>query len=187
MSMIGQSRLDFLIGYLVYVSNEKIEEKERSKLHQLVGIMGGKVSMTIRKDLTCIIINGVGSKDYVSGSNLSINMIESSWLNECWKHKQLVPWDKYKVKPLTGLVFTCTGIPSQYRKSRIDVIKENGGKYIDDLNRDKTTHLVCNHPSGEKFKFAVQWGNVKIVPERWIDDCIKQNSNYLFRYLNFIF
>lgn len=48
-----------------------------------------------------------------------------------------------------------------------------GGKYSGEMKYKECTHLVCDKPTGAKYKTAKQWGSVLIVKPQWVYDCIK--------------
>lgn len=39
--------------------------------------------------------------------------------------------------------------------------------------RDKTTHLLCQRPEGDKFDNALKWGDIHIVSFKWFEDSIE--------------
>lgn len=59
-------------------------------------------------------------------------------------------------------------------------IEENGGVYSMDMVRGVCTHLVTDKTSGDKYKFATKWGDIRIATTRWVRKCIEQVNFYEF-------
>ena len=59
-------------------------------------------------------------------------------------------------------------------------IKSNGGLYLKMLERDKTTHLICDVASGEKYQAAMRW-SIAVVRSGWIDACIDKGTREAYK------
>lgn len=54
----------------------------------------------------------------------------------------------------------------EYRKDLEDLVNCNGGQYRGNLTKD-VTHLIAKVPSGNKYKYAMEWG-IKVVGVEWL-------------------
>lgn len=60
----------------------------------------------------------------------------------------------------------------EYRKELEDLVGCNGGEYRGNLTKD-VTHLIAKVPSGNKYKFAMEWG-IKVVGVEWLSQSLER-------------
>lgn len=112
------------------------------------------------------------SAKYEFSRNMRKPVVSVQWLKDSAKAKKLAPMDRYKVLPLTGCVVSLTGYTSlQIRKKIEESVSRIGGIFMGDLVEKKTTHLIAASKDSLKYKHAKEWGTVKIVTDRWLDEC----------------
>lgn len=73
--------------------------------------------------------------------------------------------------PLTGVVACLTGLTADRKEELHDLVERLGGRYTRELNTAKTTHLVAEAPSGDKYRTAVASGRVVVVAPSWLEAC----------------
>lgn len=55
-------------------------------------------------------------------------------------------------------------------------IELHGGVFERELIYDHTTYLIARNVQSEKYKTAVEWSNIIIVNEDWLEDSISGGS-----------
>ncbi|KAI7819092.1 hypothetical protein BC939DRAFT_506054 [Gamsiella multidivaricata] len=150
--------------------------KEREVVNKKVREMGGQVNVDLTEDITHLIASRVGSDKYRVAFGLRIPVLEPGWLDFLYNQwckgqtsdlKQAI--EDFAMGPLKGCSICVTGLPLDQRQAIQRDTIQYGGKYTSDLLKSVTTHLICGHPSGEKYTSALQWG-VKCVSLRWLKD-----------------
>jgi len=74
----------------------------------------------------------------------------------------------FAMELLTDCVVCVSGIKLDERSTIGKAIEENGGKYTMEMERGVCTHLITDKLDGDKYKFALQWGGIRIVTTRWL-------------------
>jgi DNA replication regulator DPB11 len=69
-----------------------------------------------------------------------------------------------------------SGIEMNERTVIGQAIEENGGRYTMDMERGICTHLITDKTNGDKYKFALQWGEIHLVTSRWLRKCLERVS-----------
>lgn len=112
------------------------------------------------------------SAKYEFSRNMRKPVVSLQWLRDSAKAKKLAPMDRYRVLPLKGCLVSLTGYTTlQMRKKIEESVGRIGGIFMGDLVQTKTTHLIAASKDSSKYKHAKEWGNVKIVTDRWLDEC----------------
>ncbi|KAF9291841.1 DNA topoisomerase 2-binding protein 1 [Mortierella alpina] len=110
---------------------------------------------------------------------LGIPVVELAWLysiHGLWTKGQPVDIQKasteFSTGPLKGCSVCVTGFATDERLEIQKNTLQYGGKFTNDLLKGNTTHLVCQRPTGEKYRSAMLWG-VKCVQRSWLIDTMK--------------
>lgn len=179
-----------LLGFLIYVDpNEYTTEIYRAIL-RMISSLGGKVLDSPRKGMTCVILESAQNQLYLDIIQKFSDMtfVSWKWLKGCYKERKLLNYDEYRIKSFTkcGYVISCTGIDISKRIKLAEIIHEQGAEFCDQLEKGKTTHLICEKPEGAKYEAAKKWGIV-IVKTNWIYECIKSKCKYCLHPLTFYY
>jgi NAD-dependent DNA ligase len=141
--------------------------------------LGAKVTGGISKqNTTCLVTSKVGDDLYREAILVGLPVVKQSWLEDCWQRKTLIMWDQHTLPMFAGLQFCCTRIGPRQRAVLIEHIEANGGKYADQLENGKTTHLIAADTEGDKFSAAVRWKTIKVVTSTWVMDCVQRKSKF---------
>ncbi|KAI8600792.1 hypothetical protein EDD21DRAFT_404958 [Dissophora ornata] len=158
------------------ISYTGLSIKERELVNKKIRAMGGKVNVDLTEDITHLLASKVGSDKYRVAFGLRIPVLDPAWLehiHDRWANGQNVDIQKaveeFSLGPLKGCSICVTGFPADQRLAIQRDTIQYGGKYTSDLLKSVTTHLICDHPSGEKYTSALQWG-IKCVPRQWLRD-----------------
>jgi len=99
-------------------------------------------------------------------------IVTAQWLRDSATGKKLAPMDRYKVPPLAGLIVSLTGYTDLPTRQKIEeTVVKLGGTFSGDLVQSVTTHLIAANTNSQKYKHAKEWGTVRIVNEKWLDEC----------------
>ncbi|CAO3574220.1 unnamed protein product [Mortierella alpina] len=161
------------------VSYTGLSVQEREDVNVKIRAMGGEVSADLTHDITHLIASKAGSEKYKVAFGLGISVVELAWLYTVyglWTKGQPVDIQKaateFSTGPLKGCSVCVTGFVTD---ERLEIQKDTlqyGGKFTNDLLKGNTTHLVCQRPTGEKYRSAMLWG-VKCVQRSWLTDTMK--------------
>jgi sensor histidine kinase YesM len=66
-----------------------------------------------------------------------------------------------------------------------ELVQNNGGLFVTELDKATCTHLVAQTPDGAKYNYAKLWGTIRIVSKQWIEDCVRLQS--MLYYVDTIF
>lgn len=93
----------------------------------------------------------------------------------------MLPYATYKAPFLCGLTVSCTQISPTERAAMKSIVVNNGGKFSDQLLRDKSTHLIAVEPRGDKYVYAMSWKTVHVVTIQWLQECVRKagESNWV--------
>jgi hypothetical protein len=167
-----------LFGYHIYVSSYALDGSYYKKIVSSVLLLGGKIAPNLNKGTTCIVSRSVLCSEYMYGMKENIPLVHPSWILDCRSSNTKVPLNTYQLGLFNGLIFTCTGFTSSSERSALQsFILSSGGKWLDNLDQSKTTHLICNtaNPSAflnnPKYLSSKEWGNIKIVSLAWLKAC----------------
>ena len=153
-----------------------ITSSEERHALELITNLGGKLSRHLTKDAYCLVVKRVGSAKYQAAIALNIPCIQLQWLSDCNNSKSFIPFDNYKVQPLTGLSFSVTGFEPDERLKIQQLITEHDGVNCSVMTKDNCTHLIAKTPSGEKYNAAKHWKNINIVTVQWLYECVEKNK-----------
>jgi hypothetical protein len=182
-----------LFGYNVYISNYALDDGYYKKIVSSVLLLGGKIATNLNKGTTCIVSRSVLCSEYLYGIRENIPVVHPSWILDCRSSNNKVPLATYQLGLFNGLTFTCTGFTSSSERLGLEsFILSNGGKWLDNLDQNKTTHLICNssNPSAflknPKYLSSKEWGNIKIISLTWLKACESKKcylleDKYLFQ------
>ncbi|KAG0001863.1 DNA topoisomerase 2-binding protein 1 [Modicella reniformis] len=153
---------------------------EKENLSKKVHEMGGQVSIDFTENVTYLIARDPGANEYNAAYRWRIKILKPGWIDHIhdqWTKGQDVDMTKstqsFSEGLLTGCEICVTGFLAEMRMK----IEQNtillGGMYTHDMVKNTTTHLICGHPSGEKYKMAIKWGTIKCLPLQWFQDILE--------------
>jgi NAD-dependent DNA ligase len=152
---------------------------EDRELSSLVSSLGGYVTPNLLKTTFCLVCNKHGTTKYEVASTYKIPCVTSLWLLDSKKANQLMNTADYQFKLFSCLIFSVSGINGHTRNKLIQTIEEYGGKYSSDLVENPITHLICEIAAGEKYAYAMELGNVKILKPSWVHESISSNRKLI--------
>lgn len=168
---------------LTLLFGEGFAEDEVTKLETLAISHGAKVSTTISKRISCLLVKVVGGVHCHWCLDQKVPVVRAKWLVDCALQKRCIPFQEYLAQPFTGLVISCTGLSTSARTQIRSVIEKHGGVFSRDLVKNLTTHLICAAADGEKYNVAKEWGCIHVVSEEWVEECIQFKRRSLSFYL----
>ena len=163
----------------VVVSCTSLSLDKRERIYDVVLMMGGEISHAVSADVTHLVAGSVLSEKYrVAVDALHVPIMTSDWVLACWRESQKRSVTSTDEAMMTGRRCPCflgckmsvTGLGDRIAVKRL--IEENGGIYSGELERDECSHLVAARPSGDKYKYAQQWGLMCVSPQ-WLWDSAK--------------
>lgn len=141
----------------------------------------GRVVRDFTKDVTHLIAPAWGSEKCRVAVDMKIKIMMPSWVDQAWKDSEttlcvateMMYLLRFKLKTFHKCQICITGIPDLETRSEIERLTvENGGVYSSSCH-DTVTHLLAAKPSGPKYEYAVQNGNISIVSVDWLWQSIK--------------
>lgn len=159
------------------ISLAGVDDHRRKKASKIVGFLGGEVTDNCLSGLNCSIVDKVGSAAFLKAQDLNITTVTIQWLYDCYKFRKVLAFEEYKLKPLQGLVVSCSQLDNHDRLKLEQAVLENGGTFSPELSKEKCTHLIVDFPKGDKYQHAKLWRSIHIVSKSWIDDVVKAQSN----------
>ncbi|KAL3155606.1 hypothetical protein ABBQ38_010860 [Trebouxia sp. C0009 RCD-2024] len=145
-------------------------DQTRQLLQRLVVDLGGSYltdcSTGVRPDV--MVACSVLSSKYkaIVAQQPNVPIVKAEWLHACRKENSKVPTQQYQLRAFEGLEICISG----YVKRKVDMgafIGKHGGHYNAELNKATCHVLVCEVPSGQKYKVARVWGKA-IVTDKWL-------------------
>lgn len=158
-----------------------MKKEERSNIQQLVITMGGEVSGDFTLAVTHLVAKEVGSKKYEVACSNNIPTVTPSWIHTAWEKSQydhFIATENNNVKEhlipvFKGCTVCVTGIDATKRDAIKTIVQKNGGVYSGELNMKTCTHLLVEHPQGQKYNHARQW-KLHCVSPAWLYDSLKK-------------
>ncbi|KAJ6821041.1 putative DNA topoisomerase 2-binding protein 1-A isoform X1 [Iris pallida] len=152
------------------------EKDEKARIQKLVTAMGGILETRASLDVNFVIVKTVLASKYKCALNvLKKPIVNLSWLSQCWTEHRVVPHDRFRVLPFSGLTVCVTRIPAEERKEMEKLIILNGGLYSPNLTKNYTLDMPYA-AVGDKYLVARRWGNIHIVTRKWIDQSIAKGG-----------
>lgn len=162
------------------VSCTNIARPLREKLKQLIERMNGVFARDLTSEVTHLIAGEVGSAKYAIAANLKKPIVLPSWAEEAWQHMQNEHQfdgtdakfvDEHRCPILKGCSICVSGLDARRKEEIKRLVEKHGGIYLADLHLKRTTHLLIEKPTGQKYDFALRW-SVHCVQPDWLYDCI---------------
>lgn len=163
----------FLEGFTIFLCGVD-DPDECTRVRRLVSSLGGTTADRFSALVNFAIVQRVGRSGYSSLKDHRIQCVCLRWLYDCRKERTLLPYSAYQVPLLCGLTVSCTQISPNDRASIKSIVVNNGGKFSDQLLRDKSTHLIAVEPRGDKYVYAVSWKTVHVVTIQWLQECVRK-------------
>eukprot|EP00041_Stephanoeca_diplocostata_P028199 m.790910 g.790910 ORF g.790910 m.790910 type:complete len:1330 (+) comp23328_c0_seq1:102-4091(+) len=149
---------------------------ERNGIHKKIELMDGRVVRDFTKDVTHLIAPSWGSEKCRVALDMKILIMMPSWVDKVWKDSETTQCvatevkylSRFKLKTFHKCQICITGIPDLETRTEIErKTVEYGGVYSSSCH-DTVTHLLAAKPSGPKYEYAVQNGNISIVSVEWL-------------------
>lgn len=153
---------------------------KRTKILELVKLMGGKTIGNFTRHVTHLIAGQVGSTKYKVARSLGTPVLCSSWVDKCWEEgqKRLIHatdadiMSCHRCPPLSGCVVSSTGFSMEGRSRLRTLAEKHGAEYTSHLAKDTCTHLIVGDITSKKYHYAREW-KVLCLTEQWLHDSIK--------------
>ncbi|OQV13163.1 putative DNA topoisomerase 2-binding protein 1 [Hypsibius exemplaris] len=160
-----------------------MEAPLRESLSVKVGSMGAQVTKALSVTNTHLITPSVGSDKYFAAARAGMKIVLPAWVDALLQQsdrgvdlsQDAALYQRFKVSIFSGCTICVSNIPMDMRRTLEAKFTSNGANYQKMLVREKTTHLICDEPTGEKFAAAKKW-NVPVVTTRWVDECLAKGS-----------
>ncbi|XP_066278683.1 DNA topoisomerase 2-binding protein 1-like [Branchiostoma lanceolatum] len=166
----------------VVISCSSVEKEERTTIHELVHLMGGRVAKDFTAMVTHLVAGEVGSKKYHVAVKLEKPIMLPEWIRACWERGKTChisatdeEFDQYKCPVFQGCVVCVTGLDGGDRQEIRTQVEQYGGRYSGELRREECTHLVAKEPKGAKYEFARKW-KLHCVTTKWFYDSLEAGS-----------
>ena len=162
--------------------------------------MGGVHKHDLTSDVTHLLVGDADTPKYkfVARERPDVKVLLPSWVEAVrgsWLEGETIDVgateEKYGLPTFHGLRICLTGFEdrmppflypervkiliqrlAELRSKLEDDVTKYGGQYTGNLTRD-VTHLIAREPSGEKYRYAKQWG-VKIVSIEWHEQSLER-------------
>ncbi|CAH1774144.1 unnamed protein product [Owenia fusiformis] len=161
-------------GMQVSVTN--VSKKQRGELLDLVSMMGGTPCKDLTSEVTHLVAGEPGSKKYIAAGSWGKKIMSPEWVTEVWKQCQSEPvgadnvaFEKFRCPIFKDFVVTASGISAQERNEVKRIVEVEGGRYTGEMKINECSHLIINHPKGQKYEFARKW-KIHIVTFQWLLD-----------------
>ncbi|KAL0048805.1 hypothetical protein WJX82_011551 [Trebouxia sp. C0006] len=152
-------------------------DQTRQELQQLVVDLGGNCTLdcSISPQPDVLVAPSVNSSKYKAtvAAQPDIPTHTADWLKACERTKSKVPSTDHRLAPFAGLEICISG----YVKKKAlmgKLINQFGGRYNAELNKATCNVLVCELPSGQKYKVGKTWGK-DIVSDKWLEASVAAN------------
>ncbi|DBA89074.1 hypothetical protein WJX77_001689 [Trebouxia sp. C0004] len=152
-------------------------DQTRQELQQLVVDLGGNCTLdcSISPQPDVLVAPSVNSSKYKAtvAAQPNIPTHTADWLKACERTKSKVSFTEHRLAPFAGLEICISGYVK--RKAQMgSVINQFGGRYNAELNKATCDVLVCELPSGQKYKVGRTWGK-DIVSDKWLEASVAAN------------
>ncbi|KAF7313236.1 hypothetical protein MKEN_01010300 [Mycena kentingensis (nom. inval.)] len=143
--------------------------------------------------VTHLISSQVGGAKYACAVMRKIPILKPSWVTQCfsvWQHGDDFDLDesiiRHRLPIFSDVVLCISTIPSNRRKNMLDALVENGGAYVDAIQRPvRVTHLLVGGQGeeseeklqAEKFN-ATREAAIMLVWEEWFWDSIEHGGRF---------
>jgi DNA replication regulator DPB11 len=144
--------------------------------------MGAVSKLDLTSDVTHLIVGDVDTPKYkyVAKEREDVKVLGPQWVHavrEKWMDGGELNIElfeqQYRLPTFMGLKICVTGFEElEFRKQIEETVKANGGEYRGDLTKE-ITHLIAYAPSGQKYRYAKQWG-MKIVTIEWFKQSLER-------------
>ncbi|KAF0699977.1 Aste57867_9456 [Aphanomyces stellatus] len=142
---------------------------------RLVAQLGMRWDDDLHAGVTHLLAIVVGSEKYTAAMAANMKVVKMDWLKACSRQSKVVSTEPYELGALEGLCICTTGLYVEDREKVQELCETAGAIYHPDLNFGTTTHLLAQHPEGEKYKTAVAYG-IPVVTVDWIVACVEAKA-----------
>lgn len=149
-----------------------MDEEEKSSLRAEIEKRDGRwCDVFDGSCVTHLLADRVGSAKYAAAVEHEIPIVTRAFASACLTSNRLVDFREFALPCFSGLHISLSGFHNEHRAQLRETIEKYGGIYDGSMTMGRTTHLVTAHASGEKFKFANEWG-LPVVNEGWLSKCV---------------
>lgn len=152
-----------------------LEKVRRDELERLAAELGASWSDELTTETTHLVANVKRSAKCDAASHLGILIVREDWIRDCHTSASRLAESEYRLPALFGCVIASTNFDINQREAIKQTVLELGGEYAGALDREHTTHLVCNEPFGDKFEHATRW-RIPIATVDWLEACRSARS-----------
>jgi hypothetical protein len=138
--------------------------------------LGGVYTDHFTNNVTHLVASRVGSCKYQLAMRLGLPVVTQDWVEELYWQSEVPSDEKLRLQALYGCCITVTGLPQTDRNIVEATARMFGAEFSPDLRRNRTTHLIDAAASGAKYDAAIRWGNITVVPPKWLFDSIVKQS-----------
>ncbi|GBG25393.1 DNA topoisomerase 2-binding protein 1 [Hondaea fermentalgiana] len=162
----------------IVLSATHLDATQRTRLEEVVRLMGGELSGTFDRSMHALIAGGVGSEKYFAAKRWGVPVVDAAWVEACFRAEDLVDVDNYETPIFHKLRFSVTGWNEKIsvKNEIIDLISTNGGNYAASMRPEATTHLVAESFVGPKCEATLTYGNIDVVSDTWVRDCVAADA-----------
>jgi len=174
----------------IVVSASGLPIKEREKVYSRIKEMGGKESRDFTESVTHLVTEGTTSEKYKVAVKLKKYVVNTQWIDECWKQfekngcvsKSLKEGTGFLLPPFIGCIISVSGLSLEKKEEIAKLTVKYGGKYSKELT-NQCTHLITEEAQGTKYIFAEK-NDIFTVYPAWFYDCIDvhgviEEANYI--------
>ncbi|RWS26789.1 DNA topoisomerase 2-binding protein 1-like protein [Leptotrombidium deliense] len=162
------------------ITISRMDSRLRQLLEKKVKLMGGTCSEKLSHKTTHIISDNVMSAKCVSARNIDAQIMTADWINDCYEKCQTTIFkatspkivEKFKLPIFQGTDVCVSQLENEQRAEVKKHVQQNGGVYNPTLSTSKTTHLIIQRPTGDKYRAAKNCGSIHIVSINWLQDSV---------------
>jgi NAD-dependent DNA ligase len=165
-----QAKAPVLQGFSICFTG--FNEEVYSKLARVANSLGAHVENVCSPKTSCLIAKYMGGRVCERAIKEGIPILSVKFLTEVQNADKLLPLENFLIPPLYKLCICATGLNAFDRKRLEDMVLSLGGSFSPDLMKNQITHLVAAEAKGLKYSYAKEWGNIKIISMKWIEECV---------------
>lgn len=149
---------------LKMIDYDEVDPKQKSKWLTVIQAAGGTIDDNI-ENLTHLICENRSSKEFSKAMEMGVRCITVYWINDIlesgimsypWKALHFPTTFSQSSRPLLGYIIATTNFKGKQKREVREMISKTGAKYIDYLNSDSTSLLICGKVGGHKYEEAIE-------------------------------